>query len=148
MNSDGRAWAATVAVVAVCSAVAAALFVVTDSAQAAVTYTTECPSPPGSPEPGEITDDAIETRNQRIADTEICEALAERLERIVARLGDVEDEIAEGAEESTAAQRVALAPRDRQAATLAWYGSWATVGLLFVVIVATAWYGSWRVLRD
>lgn len=147
-DSDRRSWAAVLVFLVVSTAIAVGLFVVTDTAQAAVTYSTDCPEPPEDVDPEGLADDAIETRRQRIADAAICEALAERIARIAARVGDLEEAVDESTEEATTAQRVALSPRDRQAATLSWYGAWAAVGLLLVLIIAQRWYGSWRVLRD
>lgn len=35
----------------------------------------------------------------------------------------------------------------QQRLDLIWWGGWAAVGLLLVLIVATAWFRSWRMLR-
>jgi hypothetical protein len=58
---------------------AAALGAASMPAFAAPVFVADCPEAPGAAEPGEIVDDAIETRNQRIADVAICEAYVERL---------------------------------------------------------------------
>lgn len=140
-QSDRRAWSAVLAVLGFCVVVAVGLLLVTEDAGAAV-YTAECASPPGSPEPGEITDDAIETRNQRIEDAANCAAIVERLESVAAQLAQLDPE--DGA---TTAQRVALAPRDRERLDLAWWGIWGIVGLMIVGLFAPQWsraFAFWR----
>lgn len=134
-------WKLLVAFLGLAVGITACLFVATEDADAA--YAAACSSPPAAPAPEEITDDAIETRNQRIEDAANCEALAERLAAIDARLAALDD-----AAPGTAAQRVALSRADRDRLDLAWYGAWATVGLLLVVLVAQKWYGAWRFLRE
>lgn len=94
-------------VLLVCLVGLAAFAVVTRQADAAV-YSSACPSAPGSPDPGTITDDAIETRNQRIADVAICEAITERLAAIVAFMEAQDDAT------GTTAQKVALSVADRE----------------------------------
>lgn len=141
-RSDRRSALAVLLALALCVTVAVALFVVTASAEAA-TYTNVCPNAPGAPEPESINDDAIETRNQRIADVAICVALAERIETMVARLEALDD-----AAPGTAAQRVALAPKDRERLDFLALAAWGTVGLLLVLVVAQKWYGAWRFLRE
>lgn len=141
-SSDGVAWAAVVLVLVVCTVVAVGLFAVTESASAA-TYTSSCPSAPSAPGPEEITDDAIETRHQRIADVAICEALAERMAAIVTRLEALDD-----AAPGTAAQRVALSRVDRDRLDFIGFAGWAMVGLTLVLLIASKWYGSWRFLRE
>lgn len=67
---------------------------VVSGASAAPSFVAVCPDPPGAPAPDEITDDAIETRNQRIADVAICEAYVERLEFLAAQ-SERQTEVAE-----------------------------------------------------
>lgn len=138
--SDRNAWAGVLAFIGVCVLVAAGLFVVTESASAAYTYSCAvAPSPAG---PGDLADDAIETRAQRIDDAGNCAAIVERLEAVTAQLSQLDSE--DGA---TTAQRVSLAPRDRERLDLAWWGIWGIVGLMLVGLFAPQWqraFAFWR----
>lgn len=87
--------------------VAVAALAVVSRGEAAV-YTTSCPSAPGPPDPGSITDAAIEVRNQRIADVAICEAITERLATLQAWFEAQDDAT------GTTAQKVALSVSDRE----------------------------------
>lgn len=63
-----------VGVVAVCAVT------LVGRAAAAPSFSNVCPNPPGAPDPGTITDDAIETRNLRIEALAVCVVLTERLD--------------------------------------------------------------------
>lgn len=138
----------TTLALALCVAIALCLFAVTQSASAA--YSLSCSSPPGAPGPGEITDDAIETRNQRIEDAANCAALAERLETVYGGIASLDERLAalDEAAPGTAAQRVALAAADRQRLDLMWWGMWGLVGLTFVLLFSSKWHSAWRFLRE
>jgi hypothetical protein len=99
---------------------------------AQATYATECPEAPPTVEPGGVTDAAYEGRFLRIENAQACAAIAERIETLVA--------IAEASSESettTAAQRVALAPIDRNRLDLMWWGVWATLGTIWAAVGGT-----------
>jgi hypothetical protein len=133
---------------AFCCAIALGLFFVTEDASAAYSYS--CSTPPGSPSPEEITDDAIETRNQRIEDAANCAALAERLETVYGGIASLDERLAalDDAAPGTAAQRVALAAADRQRLDLMWWGMWGLVGLTLVLLFSSKWHSAWRFLRE
>lgn len=110
------------------------------TAQAAV-FVFPCPDMP--PDLVSATDDAIETREQGQRDVEICLAMAERLEYMVElQEAAIEDET------TTAAQRVALAPVDRNRLDLSWWGAWATVGTLWGLIAAPMLWRAFRWWRE
>jgi len=92
-------------------------------------FTIDCHEPP--PDMGGTVDDAIETREQRQEAAQDCAATIERLEAIYfLQLDAIESET------TASAQRVALAPVDRNRLDLTWMGSWATVGVLFGLLIA------------
>jgi hypothetical protein len=107
------------------------------------TYTVDCATAPPPSPPGEITDDAIETRNQRIEDAQNCAALAERLETLVA-LTEAAADTAPG----TAAQRVALSTADRNRLDLSWWGVWAVVGTAWALMLAPMFQRAFRWWRE
>jgi len=108
---------------------------------AAQTYTNACPDMP--PDLESATDDAIETREQGQRDVTICLAVTERLEALVAlQAAAVEDDA------TTAAQRVALAPVDRNRLDLSWFGVWAVVGTLWVLLIAPLFVRAFRFWRE
>jgi len=89
------------------------------------------------------TDDAIETREQGQRDVTICLAVTERQDALVAlQEAAIEDET------TTQAQRVALAPVDRNRLDLAWWGSWAIVGTLWALLVAPMMQRAFRWWRE
>jgi len=139
--SDRTFWRVAGAVSAI--ALAAFLFFTPVEPADAATYVLDCSTAPPPSPPGEITDDAIETRNQRIEDAANCAALAERLETLVALI-EAQADSAPG----TAAQRVALTTIDRNRLDLAWWGVWATVGLLFSLLVAPMMQRAFRWWRE
>ncbi len=120
--------------------VAAALFLVQSSYAA---YVNACPAGPGAPDTGTLTDDAIETRNLRIEAAQSCAAILERLEVVAASLATTDAEDA-----ATVAQRVSLAPSDRQRLDLAWWGVWGLVGLTLCLLFSNKWHSAWRFLRE
>lgn len=99
------------------------------------TYATSCPTPAG-------TDPA-------------CEALAERLEAVVAAvegapdystvLGSIDANTGGGGEPSEISGTVALSGDDRDRLDLTWWGQWATVGLMFALMLAPRWFSAFRV---
>lgn len=108
---------------------------------AAATYVNACHDAPA--DATSSTDAAIEVRELNQAAAADCLAITERLAAIDARLEAMDD-----ATPGTAAQRVALSAPDRERLDLAWYGMWAVVGLLLVLLVSQKWYGAWRFLRE
>ena len=120
--------------------VAAVVAVATADARAAV-FVNPCPDMP--PDLISATDAAIETREQGQRDVTICLAVTERLE-FIAELQEaaIEDET------TTAAQRVALAPVDRNRLDLSWWGVWAVVGTLWVLLIAPMFARAWRFWRE
>lgn len=43
---------------------------------------------------------------------------------------------------------VSLSASDRERLDLGWWGAWATVGLLLVLLFAQKWHGAWRFMRE
>jgi hypothetical protein len=104
-------------------------------------YVNACPDMP--PDLVSATDDAIETREQGQRDVTICLAVTERQDALVAlQEAAIEDET------TTQAQRVALAPVDRNRLDLAWWGSWAIVGTLWALLVAPMMQRAFRWWRE
>lgn len=110
-------------------ALAVPLLVPDDGRAQTPPFTVACHEPP--PDMGGTVDDAIETREQRQEQAQDCAALVERLEAIYfLQLDAIESET------TASAQRVALAPVDRNRLDLTWMGVWAMVGVSFGLLVA------------
>ena len=122
------------------AALVAALGAFPSSSSAAV-FSFACPDMP--PDLVSATDDAIETREQGQRDVEICLAVTERLE-FIAELQEaaIEDET------TTAAQRVALAPVDRNRLDLTWWGVWACGGLMLGMFAGQILLRAFRFWRE
>lgn len=96
---------------------------------------------------------------------ESCLALAERLEWVdnaiqqgalsqadiatvlYAHLDPDEDDVITAYEVGGGGGETTLAENDHDALNLIWWGQWATVGLLFVLILAPRWFTAFRVTR-
>lgn len=109
----------------------------TDSVQAQPVWTNDCPDMPVDLE--SATDAAIETRELGQRAVTICLAETERLEYLI----ELQEDAIESETTSTA-QRVALSPVDRQRLDLIWYGSWATVGTIFALMLAPMMWAAFR----
>jgi hypothetical protein len=100
-----------------------------------------CPDMP--PDLVSATDDAIETREQGQRDVTICLAVTARLDRLVTLQEEAVD-----SETTTAAQRVALAPVDRNRLDLTWWGVWALVGTTFGLFAGSHLLRAFRFWRE
>lgn len=100
-----------------------------------------CPDMP--PDLVSATDDAIETREQGQRDVTICLAVTARLDRLVTLQEEAVD-----SETTTAAQRVALAPVDRNRLDLTWYGVWALVGCTLGLFAGSQLLRAFRFWRE
>ncbi len=98
-----------------------------------------CADAPSDFEPPLPNDSAIETRELRQDVAADCAALLDRLDSLIAL-----QEAAVESETTTSAQRVALAPVDRNRLDLMWWGAWATVGMMFVLLAAPMFLRAFR----
>lgn len=102
-----------------------------------------CAEAPAPVSPTGLADDAIETRNQRIDDAQNCEAIIARLDSMYAlQEAAVEDDATSGA------QRVALAPVDRNRLDLSWWGTWALLGTFWAVFAGFLLLQAFRFWRE
>lgn len=91
------------------------------------------PTPAACPDPAGLTGDALATAQS-------CQALSDRLDAANGYLST----ISAGSGSATVSGTVALAPDDAHRLDLAWWGMWALVGLVLVLIVAPRWYAAFN----